>query len=73
MPAGGGLRAAREIRTRAPKTAIVALSTDQRETTVRAMLKAGATMFLPKGTPGHNLAGHLRAVVFRVEHLGVQP
>jgi DNA-binding NarL/FixJ family response regulator len=61
MPAGGGVRAAREIRERAPHTTIVALSSDKRETTVRAMLQAGATTYLHKGTPGHELTGHLRA------------
>jgi DNA-binding NarL/FixJ family response regulator len=61
MPAGGGVRAAREIRERAPQTAIVALSSDERETTVQAMLRAGATTYVQKGTTGHELTGHLRA------------
>lgn len=61
MPAGGGARAAREIRERAPQTAIVALSTDERETTVQLMLRAGATTYLQKGMTGQELAGHLRA------------
>jgi DNA-binding NarL/FixJ family response regulator len=61
MPAGGGVRAAREIRERAPQTAIVALSCDTRETTVRAMLEAGATTYVHKGASGHELTGHLRA------------
>jgi DNA-binding NarL/FixJ family response regulator len=61
MPAGGGVRAAREIRERSPQTAIVALSSDQRETTVELMLRAGATTYLHKGTTGHELTGHLRA------------
>jgi DNA-binding NarL/FixJ family response regulator len=61
MPAGGGVRAAREIRERAPQTAIVALSSDTRETTMRAMLEAGATAYVHKGASGHELTGHLRA------------
>jgi DNA-binding NarL/FixJ family response regulator len=61
MPAGGGVRAAREIRERAPQTAIVALSSDERETTVELMLRAGATTYLQKGTTGHDLTEHLRA------------
>lgn len=61
MPAGGGVRAAREIRERAPRTAIVALSADVRETTAQAMLEAGAMTYVQKGTTGHELTGHLRA------------
>jgi DNA-binding NarL/FixJ family response regulator len=61
MPAGGGVRAVREIRERAPQTAIVALSSDERETTVQLMLRAGATTYLQKGTTGQELTGHLRA------------
>jgi DNA-binding NarL/FixJ family response regulator len=61
MPAGGGVRAAREIRERAPRTAIVAFSSDARDTTVEAMMRAGATTYLQKGTIGHELTEHLRA------------
>jgi DNA-binding NarL/FixJ family response regulator len=61
MPEGGGVRAAREIRERAPQTAIVALSSDERESTVQLMMRAGATTYLQKGTTGHELTGHLRA------------
>jgi DNA-binding NarL/FixJ family response regulator len=61
MPGGGGLRAAREIRERAPNTAIVALSTDESVPIVLSMLQAGAMKYLHKGTTGAELTGILRS------------
>lgn len=50
MPGGGGLRATREIRARAPGTAIVALSADESDSVVLAMLEAGAMAYLRKAS-----------------------
>jgi DNA-binding NarL/FixJ family response regulator len=55
MPAGGGLRATREIHSRAPEVAIVALSSDESDSTVREMLQAGAMTYVRKGIDGHQL------------------
>jgi DNA-binding NarL/FixJ family response regulator len=63
MPAGGGLRATREIRSRAPEVAIVALSSDESDSMVREMLRAGAMTYLRKGIDGHQLDSVLRAAI----------
>jgi DNA-binding NarL/FixJ family response regulator len=60
MPAGGGLRATREISERSPNTAIVALSSDESVPVVLSMLQAGAMKYLHKGTTGAELTGLLR-------------
>jgi DNA-binding NarL/FixJ family response regulator len=49
MPGGGGLRATREIRALAPEVAIVALSADESDASVRAMIQAGAMAYVRKG------------------------
>jgi EAL domain-containing protein (putative c-di-GMP-specific phosphodiesterase class I)/CheY-like chemotaxis protein len=49
MPGGGGVRAAREIKRRAPKTMVVALSAADDRATVVKMLEAGAIGYLVKG------------------------
>lgn len=56
MPMGGGLRATQEIVTTSPGTAIVAFSADESDQLVRSMLAAGATSYVRKGTPPHELA-----------------
>lgn len=56
MPAGGGLRATREIRACAPATAIVALSADESDHVVREMLEAGAMTYVRKGTSAGELS-----------------
>jgi DNA-binding NarL/FixJ family response regulator len=63
MPAGGGLRATREIRVCAPGTAIVALSADESDADVRAMLKAGAMAYLRKDATGPELGEVLRTAI----------
>jgi DNA-binding NarL/FixJ family response regulator len=63
MPAGGGLRATREIRSRAPEVAIVALSSDESDSIVRAMLRAGAMTYVRKGIDGHQLNSILRSAI----------
>ena len=60
MPGGGGLRATREIRAGAPRTAIVALSADESERMVRDMLTAGAVTYVRKGVGAEELAALLR-------------
>ncbi len=50
MPGGGGPRATREIRSCSPATRIVALSGREDRATVVAMLRAGASGYVVKGT-----------------------
>lgn len=56
MPAGGGLRATREIRAQAPDTAIVVLSADESDGGVREIIAVGAIAYVRKGTLAHELA-----------------
>jgi EAL domain-containing protein (putative c-di-GMP-specific phosphodiesterase class I)/CheY-like chemotaxis protein len=49
MPGGGGVRAAREISRRCPRTRVIALTAHEDETTVIAMMAAGANAYVPKG------------------------
>lgn len=55
MPAGGGLRAAREIKAAVPSTTIVALSADESDAVVVEMLMAGAVAYLRKGASSTEL------------------
>jgi DNA-binding NarL/FixJ family response regulator len=74
MPGGGGLRATREIREHAPEVAIVALSSDESDAMVRAMVQAGAMAYVRKGVGAEelrdvllsSLAGH--AALAQREH-----
>ena len=63
MPGGGGLRATREIRSRAPEVAIVAFSSDESDSVVRAILRAGAMTYVRKGIDGHELNSVLRSAI----------
>ncbi len=63
MPGGGGLRATREIRARVPETAIVALSADESDSTVREMIVAGAMAYVRKGMDRDELERVLRASI----------
>jgi EAL domain-containing protein (putative c-di-GMP-specific phosphodiesterase class I)/DNA-binding NarL/FixJ family response regulator len=58
MP-GGGVSAARAIRTRSPRTHIVAHSAYHDTTLVLAMLRAGATGYVVKGAPAGELIAAL--------------
>jgi EAL domain-containing protein (putative c-di-GMP-specific phosphodiesterase class I)/CheY-like chemotaxis protein len=60
MP-GGGVSAARAIRTRSPRTHIVAHSAYHDTTLVLAMLRAGATGYVVKGAPAGELLAALEA------------
>jgi EAL domain-containing protein (putative c-di-GMP-specific phosphodiesterase class I)/AmiR/NasT family two-component response regulator len=55
MPAGGGPRAAREIRASSPKTRVLAISAYGDRGSVVEMLGAGAMGYLVKGTPAHDI------------------
>jgi DNA-binding NarL/FixJ family response regulator len=63
MPGGGGVRAARELSALDPRMAIVALSGDESDTIVRAMLQAGAILYLRKGMGGPELVRGLRRAI----------
>ena len=60
MPGGGGLRAARLIRQRAPDTRLVAFSAYSDPATVMSMLRAGAVAYLVKGLHDDRLIDALR-------------
>jgi DNA-binding NarL/FixJ family response regulator len=70
MPGGGGLRATREISTRSPGVAIVALSADESDSSVLEMLEAGAVAYLRKGTAANELARVLRSALAAHATLG---
>lgn len=61
MPAGGGPRAAREIRNRLPGCRVVALSAADDRGTVLAMVEAGASGYLVKGGPINEIGEALRS------------
>jgi signal transduction histidine kinase len=63
MPAGGGTRAAREIRALSPATRVVALSAYEDRTTVLDMLRAGAAGYLVKGTSAGEIVEAIRRSV----------
>jgi DNA-binding NarL/FixJ family response regulator len=69
MPGGGGLRATREIRAAAPRTAIVALSADESERIVLDMLTAGAVTYVRKGVGAEELNALLRESLEADAHL----
>jgi pilus assembly protein CpaE len=59
MPKGGGLRAVRGILEVAPNTAIVVLSIDESDATVRELIQAGAIAYRRKGVAPQALAESL--------------
>jgi EAL domain-containing protein (putative c-di-GMP-specific phosphodiesterase class I)/CheY-like chemotaxis protein len=61
MPAGGGRRAAREIKAAYLPTRVIALSAYQDRTTVVEMLRAGAVGYLVKGTPAAEIVKMIRS------------
>jgi DNA-binding NarL/FixJ family response regulator/EAL domain-containing protein (putative c-di-GMP-specific phosphodiesterase class I) len=62
MPAGGGLRAAREISQHGLETKIVALSAHEDAETVIGMIAAGAHGYVPKGDPTAKILRTIRRV-----------
>ncbi|HSD02040.1 MAG TPA: response regulator transcription factor [Gaiellales bacterium] len=59
MPDGGGIAAAKGIRTTSPATRVVALSAYEDEARVRAMRGAGAVDYVVKGSPAAAILGAL--------------
>ncbi len=60
MPAGGGPRAAREIRRESPQTHVVALSAYEDRRTVLEMLRAGVVGYMVKGTSAEEILYTIR-------------
>jgi signal transduction histidine kinase len=60
MPAGGGPRAAREIRHGSPQTHVVALSAYEDRRTVLEMLRAGVVGYVVKGTSADEILYTIR-------------
>ena len=60
MPAGGGLRAAREIRSALPDARVLALSAHSDDAARADMAAAGADGYVVKGTPPADVARVLR-------------
>jgi signal transduction histidine kinase len=60
MPAGGGPRAAREIRRVSPQTHVVALSAYEDRRTVLEMLRAGVVGYIVKGTSADEILYTIR-------------
>jgi DNA-binding NarL/FixJ family response regulator len=59
MPGGGGLHAVRSLLEVSPDTAVVMLSVDESDATVRQLLAAGAITYCRKGTSTTVLAQSL--------------
>ena len=60
MPGGGGLRAAREIRSLLPDARVLALSAHSDDAARQDMAAAGADGYVVKGTPPADVARVLR-------------
>ncbi len=69
MPAGGGLRAIREIRELSPDTSLIALPGYDDRTTVIEMLEAGATAYLVKGASREQILHTVRCAIEAHERL----
>ncbi|MGH2841569.1 MAG: response regulator [Solirubrobacteraceae bacterium] len=63
MPMGGGLRATTEMQSCAPRTAIVVLSADESDGSVRDVIAAGATAYVRKGATTDELATTLQRAI----------
>ena len=60
MPGGGGIRATREIARRCPRTRVIALTAHEDESTVIAMMAAGANAYVPKGESTERILREIR-------------
>src|SRR5512140_3456236 len=69
MPAGGGVRAVREIRERSPDTSLIALSGYDDRNTVLQMLGAVATAYLVKGATREHILPTVRRAIAAHERL----
>jgi DNA-binding NarL/FixJ family response regulator len=63
MPAGGGVRAVREISELSPDTSLIALSGYDDRNTVLEMLEAGATAYLVKGATREQILHTVRHAI----------
>jgi DNA-binding NarL/FixJ family response regulator len=63
MPGGGAVHATREIRKRAPETAIVVLSVDEVWADLIDLLNAGAMTYLRKGIDQATLVNDISAAI----------
>jgi DNA-binding NarL/FixJ family response regulator len=63
MPGGGGVRAAREIRTVSPDTTIIAVSAHDDRNTVLEMLEAGAISYVVKGATREHILHTVRRAI----------
>ncbi|MDQ3676326.1 MAG: response regulator transcription factor [Actinomycetota bacterium] len=70
MPTGGGLRATKEMQSRASGTAIVVLSADESDGMVRDMIGAGAIAYVRKGATTEELAMTLQRAIVAHARLG---
>jgi len=61
MPAGGGVRAATEIREASPDTRLVAISADASQGAMLDMSRAGAVGYIVKGSPDEEVVRVIRS------------
>ncbi len=73
MPAGGGLRATRVLQKCSPRTAIVVLSADESESSVREIISAGAIAYVRKDTHAKDLAHTLHLAIAAYDGGPAQP
>ena len=74
MPKGGGLHALKGILGASPETAVVMLSADEAELSMRELLAAGAIAYCSKGTPPADLARSLaESIMVRLSERGNSP
>jgi DNA-binding NarL/FixJ family response regulator len=67
MPGGGGLTAVRGIVHASPHTAVVMLSSDESDESVRALLSEGAVCYVRKGIDAHELTAIVQRAI-RAQH-----
>ena len=67
MPGGGGLAAVRGIVQASPHTAVVMLSSDESDESVRALLTEGAACYVRKGVDADELTAILMRAI-RAQH-----
>ena len=68
MPGGGGIAAVRGIARACPNTAVVVLSSDEEEDSVRALMNAGAVCYVRKGIDLHELSTTLDRAISAHRH-----
>lgn len=68
MPGGGGIAAVRGIAHASPNTAVVVLSSDEEEDSVRALMNAGAVCYVRKGIDLNELSTTLDRAISAHRH-----